>query len=276
MTYNKKGDYNLLNLACGAKISSIGNWVNIDFSSPLKNVVQMNVLKGIRFPSMSFDVVYSAQFIEHLTLSQAEFVLKEVKRILKGNGILRIVTPDLEEIVQSYLYYLDLVKTGNNAIDTKKYDWIRIELFDQIVRDQTGGEMLTFIAKCDEQMQSYLSDRLDYSFKSLSATELEEEDTTFFNNLGKLKKASSLLRKLLLLFDSNLVKIGRFRTSGEVHRYIHDYYSLSRILSASGFSAVTRVDPYTSSILNWEIYGLDVINKMVDGPKCLYVEARKC
>ena len=122
----------LLNLACGSKVSAQGNWTNIDFSSPIKGVMEMNILKRLNFPDNSFSVVYSAQFIEHLTLEQAENVLNEVNRVLKPGGVLRLVTPDLEELTNSYLNALKTLKNSKNSFDINKYNWIRIETFDQI------------------------------------------------------------------------------------------------------------------------------------------------
>ena len=70
--------FSLLNLACGSKISNDGDWTNVDFQSPLENVLEMNILKGLPFPENTFDAVYSAQFIEHLTLSEGKLVLENV------------------------------------------------------------------------------------------------------------------------------------------------------------------------------------------------------
>ncbi|HEO64586.1 MAG TPA: methyltransferase domain-containing protein, partial [Spirochaetes bacterium] len=156
----------LLNLACGAKVSTVGDWINIDFSSPYKDVINMDILKGLHFPDNRFDAVYTAQFVEHLTIKEAESVLVEILRVLKPGGILRIVTPDMEELAQSYLQYLRKLKVGKDPFDEKRYDWIRIELFDQIVRDCSGGEMTTVLSQCDEQMKGYLSERIGYSFAS--------------------------------------------------------------------------------------------------------------
>jgi len=97
----------LLNLACGAKVSTVGNWANIDFSSPMENVIEMNILDGLTFPDGSFDAVYTAQFVEHLTPQETAVVLREIRRVLKPGGVLRIVTPDMEELARTYLKHLD-------------------------------------------------------------------------------------------------------------------------------------------------------------------------
>ena len=73
-----KSQFKLFNLACGSKVVSSGNWTNIDFSSPVSNVIEVNILKGLCFPDNSFNVVYSAQFIEHLTLEQSEKLFEKL------------------------------------------------------------------------------------------------------------------------------------------------------------------------------------------------------
>ena len=137
--------YRLLNLACGSKISNHGNWVNVDFKSPNPNVRECNILDGLGYRSQYFDVVYSSQFIEHLSYCVAQKVLEDLAKILKKGGFIRLVTPDLEELSKSYIKYLSELKIKPNKILEEKYDWIRLEIFDQIVRDFSGGEMLKFL-----------------------------------------------------------------------------------------------------------------------------------
>jgi len=267
----------LLNLACGAKVSTVGNWANIDFSSPMENVIEMNILDGLTFPDGSFDAVYTAQFVEHLTPQETAVVLREIRRVLKPGGVLRIVTPDMEELARTYLKHLDQLKRNDDADEANKYDWIRIELFDQIVRDYSGGEMKEFVEHCDENMKAYLSERIGYTFSSFSAPRQSGRNYASMSGLLRvLKKVpKKLMRMIADRIESKTKKIGRFRLSGEVHRYMHDVYSLGRLLKVEGFSSITRVDPYISAIPDWGMYELDVIKGQPDGPLALYVEARK-
>jgi predicted SAM-dependent methyltransferase len=266
----------LLNLACGAKVSKVGNWVNVDYASPLDNVLKMNILDGLNFSDNSFDVVYTAQFIEHLTLKEAEKILHEIHRVLKPGGVLRIVTPDLEELSRSYLQYLDKLKNEFNADDEKKYEWIRIELFDQIVRDYSGGEMNKFVKKCDENMKKYLLERIGYTFSTFSQPTKNNKKYTSLTDLLNIipRVGKKIVRTILENVVSKSSRIGRFRQSGEVHRYMHDVYSLTHLLESQGFSSITKIDPYTSAISDWDKYELDVINGQPDGPFALYVEAK--
>lgn len=274
---HSNSNYKLLNLACGAKISRVGNWSNVDFSSPIIGVLQMDILRGLKFKNNTFDVVYTAQFIEHITLDQAEFVLKEVNRVLKPGGILRIVTPDFEEMAGSYLSALKSLKKENNSFLEKQYDWLRLEIFDQGLRNFSGGEVVGFYQNVDEKMHNYLIDRIGYSYlcsiNDNVTSPFKRPLKEIFSKLHKLpKKIKSFLTSALMSSDA---KVGKFRRSGELHLYLHDLFSLTRILNRTGFVKISRENAYSSTIVDWEKYKLDIVDGQVDAPVSLYVEAKK-
>lgn len=91
----------MLNVACGSRYHT--DWVNIDFSPADKNVKKVNLLGTLPFENESFDVAYSSHFLEHLSLQQAKNICLEIHRILKPNGIFRVVVPDLENMATYYL-----------------------------------------------------------------------------------------------------------------------------------------------------------------------------
>ena len=183
----------------------------------------------------------------------------------------------MEELARTYLQHLDKLKSNDDADEVNKYNWIRIEIFDQIVRDHSGGEMKDFVMRCDESMKTYLLERIGYTFSSFSASKQFEHNSSSMSGLLRvLKKVpKKLVRMISDRTESRTKRIGRFRQSGEVHRYMHDVYSLSRLLKGEGFSSITRVDPYISAISDWGMYELDVIKGQPDAPLALYVEAKK-
>ncbi len=58
-------------------------------------------------PTASADVVYASHLIEHLDRSDADRFLLEVRRVLRGGGVLRLVIPDLQRLVQDYIWSRD-------------------------------------------------------------------------------------------------------------------------------------------------------------------------
>jgi predicted SAM-dependent methyltransferase len=83
----------------GKPLARIFNPVQYDSS----NLVYMNLNKTWNYESNSVDIVYASHLFEHLTLKSADLFLKEAYRTLKPGGVMRIVVPDLYQIVTKYL-----------------------------------------------------------------------------------------------------------------------------------------------------------------------------
>lgn len=91
-----------------------------------------------------FDVIYHSQVLEHFTKDQAEFFIKECYRILKPKGIIRIVVPDLENIISEYTRLLNENLKSPSDLSIANYEWIMKELFDQTIRNGSGGKMAVY------------------------------------------------------------------------------------------------------------------------------------
>lgn len=87
-----------LHIGCG-KVKLVG-WINIDIKPPAD--LMIDVVKGLPFEKSTVSFIYSEHFIEHLNYEEAKIFLKECYRILEKDGVLRIATPDLDNIVQKY------------------------------------------------------------------------------------------------------------------------------------------------------------------------------
>lgn len=59
--------------------------------------------RGIPYASASAAVVYASHLLEHLYRDQALLLLREASRVLRPNGVCRVVVPDLAAIVRWYL-----------------------------------------------------------------------------------------------------------------------------------------------------------------------------
>lgn len=110
-----------LNIGCGRNV--ISGWVNIDNSPSVliarvpflkfllfhtglmsreqyenvwsKNMFWRDVSKKIPYPDDSVAKIYSSHFLEHLSKDEGEKFISESFRVLKKDGIMRLVVPDL-------------------------------------------------------------------------------------------------------------------------------------------------------------------------------------
>src|SRR5262245_56277720 len=63
------------------------------------HIIHWDLRKGIPFEVSTFDAVYSSHFLEHIDRQGAQSVLREIYRVLKPGGIIRVVVPDLQELI---------------------------------------------------------------------------------------------------------------------------------------------------------------------------------
>ena len=279
-----------LNLGCGDKYHK--DWVNVDMRPRSEDVTKANLLKGIPFPDNTFDVVYHSQVLEHVPKENALPFMKECYRVLKVGGIIRVVVPDLENIIDEYKRNLAAcIEKESDELTQSNYDWIMLELYDQTVRNQSGGEMRKFIRSHDLLNEEYVLNRTGRVGKKSRDNFLKAQQADSNHNLGnKLRRAFSSFKmfktasakilskaqlKLIHLFATNEYKIGRFRLGGEVHMWMYDRYSLSRLLKECGFHNITRKDPFNSDIPAWGKYELDVKGDLVCDPTSLFMEGIK-
>ena len=113
-----------LNLGCGSQV--VEGWVNVDFALGArlakvpsmqwanrtfhltslewdKRIVIHDSTKRFPWPDTSADVVYSSHTLEHFSKEEGRAFLGECHRVLKQNGVLRLVVPDLRVIVVEYI-----------------------------------------------------------------------------------------------------------------------------------------------------------------------------
>jgi predicted SAM-dependent methyltransferase len=274
----KKLDW--LNLGCGNKFKR--EWINIDLTSNSPFVRSHNLLKGIPFPNDKFEVVYHSQVLEHFSREKAADFIRECYRVLKPGGIMRAVVPDLENIVNEYLKHLHIVAENLDKQAEANYDWIMLEMYDQAVRNHSGGQMAEYLQQPELINESYIIDRIGYIGQRIRNDYLMTSRITSEskNKIEHLLTFVKELRKFFFkigrsLFSSEAKEIGKFRLGGEIHMWMYDRYSLARLLNKIGFENIEARTPFESNIPNWEIYGLDVKDGTVYDPTSLFMEAKK-
>jgi predicted SAM-dependent methyltransferase len=264
-----------INLACGGKLCSEAGWINADHSSGLKNVIKVNLLNPLPFSNNTFDVVYHSQFIEHLTGDKALAFMKECHRILKPNGVLRVVTPDLQNQAIEYLRNLQaLLDDPYNEGAQLRYEWIRLEMLDQLTRHSSGGEMMSFLKLSGKNVFDYLWERMGRSGENLIPESENSKNARSWKDL--LRKIKGGMIACSTKFSSEAKQVGKFRLSGESHLCMYDEYLLNALFAQSGFKNITKVSALESRIPSWELTRLDCDSQgYPDGQVSLFMEAVK-
>lgn len=97
--YLKSENKNYLQIGAGQ--NELKGWYNTDYF-PRKNILFLDVTKKFQIPKESFEYVFSEHHIEHIHYKEANFMIKEIYRVLKKGGVLRVCTPDLKKYLNSY------------------------------------------------------------------------------------------------------------------------------------------------------------------------------
>ena len=155
----------VLNLGCGTKTSSSKEVINIDWSiylrikkSPIltaisrfflngerlnklnslpNNIEVHDLSRGVPFPSDSVDAVYHSHFLEHLDRVGAKNLLVEIKRVLKPNGIHRVVIPDFENLCRQYTRHVEICE--NNPNESSSHDKYLSDIIEQMIKKEAYG-----------------------------------------------------------------------------------------------------------------------------------------
>jgi SAM-dependent methyltransferase len=276
---------NYLNLGCGRRFHP--DWENVDFQRTAPNVRAHDLRKGVPYPDAAFDVVYHSHLLEHFSKESAPVFLRECHRVLKPGGIIRIVVPDLEAIVRLYLEALEKASRGIPEW-AENYDWMLLEMYDQTVRERSGGRCNEYYRQDPIPNWEFVHGRVgaeaEAALANVRATSEEPHDQgarwgaklSFVLRHPWAVMQNRILRLLLSRDDYEAFQVGRFRREGEVHRWMYDAYSLARLLRGTGFCNSVRREPSESLIPNWAGYHLDV---GADGkphkPDSLFMEASK-
>lgn len=268
----------MLNIGCGDTYHP--GWVNIDVKPASKEILYHDVVTPLPFEGGCFDACYCSHVLEHLSLDEARFLLCEIHRVLKPGGVIRLVVPDLEGVVRAYLSALEHVLVSREEVELS-YDWIMLELLDQMVRGTSEGQMGQFLKNCPLEAREFVSARIGKEAERYWVNDLRQSGI-FMQLTGK--SSSWFIGKIRFVLVCTIawvlagkkgilsVKEGWFRTSGEVHRWMYDRFSLGRILREASFNEVVVCSPDVSRIPGFAAYDLDVVNGVVRKPDSLFME----
>jgi len=241
-----------VNLGCGDRVAK--GWVNLDFNATRPDVQACNLLKPLPFGDGEVNAIYMGHVLEHFSQRDGETLVANCLRPLVKGGILRIVVPDLENICREYLAVLDST-TAKPDDNDPRYEWIIIEVLDQLTRTEPGGAMAEFWRETLEGNDCFM---LDY-IASRTGTRVDSLDLAPKPLAARLRGLSlKKLRKRIVYQYIKMVK-GLLPRSirnavldntavGEKHKWMYDRHSLEMLLRKSGFAAVEFLDAGTSGI----------------------------
>ena len=247
-----------LNLGCGARFHPA--WLNLDIAPASPEVQQHDLRRPLPFDAGSFDAVYCSHVLEHLPHRQALPFVRECRRVLASGGVFRVVVPDLEMIARLYLKSLE-GGLGGDAQQARRYEWMVLELLDQMVREESGGDMLKYWQQNPMPAEDFVIERVGNEVKQyLSAYRQSRAQTAAPPAPAPPPTAE---------------EAGRFRVGGEVHKWMYDRYSLGRLLAEAGFVEVKACAANESRIPGFNGFLLDLSdNGSVRKPDSLFMEAR--
>lgn len=93
------------------------------------HTIVWDLRRGIPFPGGSFDVVYHSHLLEHIDRDSAVHFLRECRRVLAPDGVLRVVVPDLEWLTRGYLDRLEQYP----AVPAAEVEAAAAAIFDQMI-----------------------------------------------------------------------------------------------------------------------------------------------
>jgi len=309
---NQKKSARMINLGCGGRFHP--DWVNADIAPCDLSVIRCDLSQRLPFPDNDFDVVYHSNVLEHIRREDAPAFMRECFRILNPGGILRVAVPDLERICRLYLEKLQQAAAGD-AASAHDREWMQLEMYDQTVREKSGGAMLDFLRQNPLPNESFVLERIGQEGRELIAAlrnapspspqtqtpppapqaqvppprkksqlrEIIRRPRTLFEMFGSKSRASPEKNDRRILNDHYLdadcrraLDIGRFRLAGEVHQWMYDRFSLARLMLSAGFREPTLSSPVDSAILDWTKFNLDTLpDGSVIKPDSFFMEAVK-
>lgn len=263
-----------LNLGCGYRFNP--QWTNVDFVSTKTGVIAYDLIQKIPFADDTFELVYHSHVIEHFPRDLAKSFIQECCRVLKPEGILRVAVPDLEQIARLYLTALSKANTSTEW--AANYEWMSIELLDQLVRHHPGGSMATYLSQEQIINQEFITQRFGGEAERIWQQK-PPSDRQLKQLLRQLKQFGKNLPQLLpshLKRFYNAMQIGYYRQRGEVHQWMYDRYSLSALLASCGLEQIVQRSEAESYLASWTSFNLDTeADGRIYKPDSLFMEAIK-
>lgn len=278
----------LLNLGCGSITHP--EWRNYDIAPRDPTINDLDFRSRLPFADETADAIYHSHVLEHLDRDEAGFFVRENVRVLKPGGILRIVVPGLEHLCIDYLAALKDVRSGKDGAE-QLHEWSLLDLMDQMIRRRTAGKMLEFLESIDLDAHPAIAARLTYEMRGhLQARATGRAHVRDPHKLTRHEiswRARHIARRVrervarlavYAIAGSSAAAAfteGLFRNEGEVHQWMYDGHTLSRLMAHSGLVDVELLAADESGIEQFSRFELDTIKGATRRPGSLFAEGRK-
>ncbi|MDT8318408.1 MAG: methyltransferase domain-containing protein [bacterium] len=167
-----------LHVGCGK--NHFRGWINADMFLGSEMIVFLQ--KKLPLQNDCLERIYSEHVIEHVPFETGVFFLKEAYRVLEPGGVIRMATPDLDNIIS---YYTE---------DWKRADWVNWPEYSFI---KTKAEMLNIAFRWWGHAHLYNEEELLRAFKEAGFQNLQKVawGESNFNDLSSLetRKDSTLI-----------------------------------------------------------------------------------
>ena len=252
-------------------------WNNLVFTAvpgpPLANTRYVDLSTAtLEFADETFDAVYVNHVFEHLTPSQGELCARQIFNALKPGGIWRVSVPDLEWLCQHYLETLSAADSHPTRENAVRYRWAVMSIFEQMVRNRSGGLMQDAIEQGDyddAQLRQLFGDMLRPLVERTQSARSRAADAgrqprqarrrrsfTFRAVLGRIYRAARTILGEPPPYTDRLDP----RVTKEAVQWMYDRFSLRCLVEQAGFEDVRQMDHLSSSIPGWSAYDFDRSN----------------
>jgi predicted SAM-dependent methyltransferase len=250
-------------------------WTTVQFSrlpvTHRRGMIVHDLRRPLPFTNDTFDAVYTNHVLEHLTLSEGGGFVRDVRRVLKPGALWRISIPDLERLARAYIHGLETWLASPSRGNLARYEFSALELFDQMVRDSSGGLLLEYL-KAGRFDAAYVRERTGDVFDDFLAPQWREPTLIEKIRSRTARELATEARRRAKL----VVWRGDPRKTREAAKWMYDRVSLPLLLEREGFLDVALKTFRDSDIEGWERYDFDRSSRG-DYPlePSLYVEGRK-
>jgi hypothetical protein len=185
------------------------------------------------------------------------------------------VVPDLENIAAAYLQ-----SVRDAAVPPEHHEWMIVELIDQMVRREGGGEMHRKLLKANGDLREFVVGRIGMEAERVFASSSRQpprrfSPATVAHYIRRLQQecAGALAALVMGVEGRAALKEGLFRRSGQVHQWMYDRISLKKLLDEAGFVDAKACRADESWISHFTSFDLDTLDGRVRKPDSLFMEA---